>query len=54
MPIPLSAVYCGACGSDVLTYLGTLGRRIHLRCRHCGADCSMLAEDLDVDLEPED
>lgn len=27
---------CHLCGSDTLTYLGTLGHTAHYQCRHCG------------------
>ncbi len=38
---------CPACGSLYATLLGILGRLAHLRCRHCGIDYSIPAEELD-------
>ena len=38
---------CTLCGSNVFTYLGTLGRFVWLRCRACGADISVPAENYD-------
>ena len=35
---------CSVCGGPVV-YLGTLGRRIQMRCRDCGLDCSETVPD---------
>lgn len=34
---------CAACGGD-LVLLGSLGSRVHFRCRHCGLDQSLKGE----------
>lgn len=53
---------CKICGGE-LNELGTLGNRLHLRCRNCGADCSvensdnedsnLLPSDLDAEMASE-
>ena len=35
---------CPACGSEVLVLLGQLGRLLWLRCRDCGIDCNLPAD----------
>ncbi len=37
---------CPTCGG-LLTLLGRLGSLLWLRCRQCGMDCSISAEDFD-------
>lgn len=41
----MESLECPACGGQVPTELGALGRLLHLRCRDCGMDCS-------VDMKP--
>lgn len=40
------AAPCPACGDERISILGLLGRRMHVRCRACGLDRSMEADEL--------
>lgn len=47
----MNELFCPSCGGDTFVPLGQLGRLFHLRCRECGADSHVAAEDLPDELE---
>ena len=49
----MSEPSCPACDSFDATFLGTLGRLDHLRCRDCGMDYSVSNEEDEVEDEPD-